>query len=126
MRGSVVAVSRAAARADCPIRLTGRSGASGAGCGQQTTPGPEGTPSLAALPGGEPSHGAICMTPGCWERNTAKYGLRELPLCTACAAALAGKVYQRPCAERAGQSPARPPDERSLAREHRGTAPLTP
>ena len=41
------------------------------------------------------------MTPGCWERNTAKYGLRELPLCTACAAALAGKVYQRPCAERA-------------------------
>ena len=39
------------------------------------------------------------MTPGCWERNTAKYGLRELPLCTACAAALAGKVYQRPCAK---------------------------
>jgi len=65
MRGSVVAVSRAAARADCPIRLTGRSGASGAGCGQQTTPDPEGTPSLAAIPGGEPSHGAICMTPGC-------------------------------------------------------------
>ena len=101
MRGSVVAVSRAAARADCPIRLTGRSGASGAGCGQQTTPGLEGTPSVAALRGGEPSHGAICMTPGCWERNTAKYGLRELPLCTACAAALTGKVYQRPRAERA-------------------------
>jgi len=32
---------------------------------------------------------------------TAKYGLRELPLCTACAAALTGKVYQRPGAERA-------------------------
>jgi len=41
------------------------------------------------------------MTPGCWERNTAKYGLRELPLRTACAAALTGKVYQRPGAERA-------------------------
>ena len=40
------------------------------------------------------------MTAGCWEHNTAKYGLRELPLCTACAAALAGKVCQRPCAER--------------------------
>ncbi len=46
------------------------------------------------------------MTPGCWERNTAKYGLRELPLCTACAAALAGKVYQRPWAEtRPGNRP---------------------
>lgn len=53
------------------------------------------SPPLATLPDGEPSHGAICMAPGCWERNTARYGLRQLPLCPACAAALRGEVYQR-------------------------------
>ena len=36
-----------------------------------------------------------------WERSTYRYGLRRLPLCPACAAALAGEVYQRPGAERA-------------------------
>jgi hypothetical protein len=57
----------------------------GAGSGetaQPTTPGPVG-PSLVALPDGEPSHGAICMTPACWQRDTGKYGLRSLPLCPA-------------------------------------------
>ena len=48
-----------------------------------------------ALPDGEPSPGVICMTPGCWQRDTRKYGLRDLPLCTACAYALRGEVYQR-------------------------------
>jgi hypothetical protein len=51
--------------------------------------------SLGAIAPGEPSHGAICMTPGCWERDTRKYGLRKLPLCTACAAALQGQEYKR-------------------------------
>ena len=41
------------------------------------------------------------MGPGCWERNTRKSGLRQLPLCPACAAALQGQVYVRPGAERA-------------------------
>ncbi len=53
------------------------------------------SPSLAALPDGEPSHGALCMGPGCFQRDTRTYGLRKLPLCTACAAALQGQVYQR-------------------------------
>jgi hypothetical protein len=45
--------------------------------------------------GGEPSPGVVCMGPGCWQRDTRKYGLRSLPLCPACAAALRGEVYQR-------------------------------
>jgi hypothetical protein len=40
------------------------------------------------------------MGPGCWERNTRKSGLRQLPLCPACDA-LQGQVYVRPGAERA-------------------------
>ena len=63
--------------------------------GQTATPAPAATPSLAAIADGEPSHGAICMTPGCWQRDTRKYGLRSLPLCQACAAALRGQTYQR-------------------------------
>ena len=51
--------------------------------------------SLAALPDGEPGNGAVCMTPTCWQRDTRKYGLRSLPLCTACAAALQGQTYRR-------------------------------
>jgi hypothetical protein len=53
------------------------------------------SPPLAALPDGEPGHGAICMGPGCWERSTSKYGLRQLPLCPACRAALEGRTHQR-------------------------------
>lgn len=44
---------------------------------------------------GEPSPGVLCMGPGCWERNTSKYGLRQLPLCPACRAALEGRTHQR-------------------------------
>ena len=57
--------------------------------------------SLSAIPSGEPSPGVLCMGPGCWERNTRKFGLRQLPLCPACDAALQGAVYVRPGAERA-------------------------
>jgi hypothetical protein len=48
------------------------------------------------LRAGEPSPGALCMGPGCYQRDTARYGLRRLALCTACAAALQGETYQRP------------------------------
>jgi hypothetical protein len=35
------------------------------------------------------------MGPGCWQRDTRKYGLKQLPLCSACAAALQGRTHQR-------------------------------
>ncbi len=64
----------------------------------------KGTPTLVtAMSPGEPSSGVLCMTPGCFQRDTRTYGLRKLPLCTACAAALQGHTYQReipPGAER--------------------------
>jgi hypothetical protein len=45
--------------------------------------------------GGEPSPGVVCMGPGCWQRDTSRYGLRRIPLCPACAAALQGQTYKR-------------------------------
>jgi hypothetical protein len=53
------------------------------------------SPSPAAIPAGEPSHGVLYMGPGCFQRDTRTYGLRELPLCTVCAAALQGQAYKR-------------------------------
>jgi hypothetical protein len=50
---------------------------------------------IAATGTGEPSPGAVCMGPGCWQRDTRKYGLRSLPLCTACTAALRDEAYKR-------------------------------
>jgi hypothetical protein len=47
------------------------------------------------LPDGEASPGTLCMGPGCFQRDTRTYGLRNLPLCSACAAALQGDVHQR-------------------------------
>jgi hypothetical protein len=56
----------------------------------------QGTPApVTAMSPGEPSPGVACASPGCWNRDTARYGLRRLVLCTACAAALQGQVYQR-------------------------------
>jgi hypothetical protein len=51
--------------------------------------------SLAAIGQGEPSPGVACAGPGCWQRNTSRYGLRRVPLCPACAAALRGQGYKR-------------------------------
>ena len=59
-----------------------------------TAPGPA-TASLAAIGDGQPSPGVVCMGPGCWQRDTARYGLCKLPLCPACAAALEGRTYRR-------------------------------
>jgi hypothetical protein len=50
---------------------------------------------LAAISPGELSPGTLCMGPGCFQRDTRTYGLRKLPLCTACAAALQCQTYQR-------------------------------
>jgi len=52
---------------------------------------------MATLPIGEgtPSPGACCAGPACWEKNTRKYGLRHMPLCDACAAALCGRTYSK-------------------------------
>lgn len=50
---------------------------------------------IAAIGTGKPSPGVLCMGPGCWERNTARYGLRQVPLCPACRAALEGRTHQR-------------------------------
>jgi len=47
------------------------------------------------LPVGEPCPGVACCCPGCWNRDTARYGLRHLVRCTSCAAALHGQVHQR-------------------------------
>jgi hypothetical protein len=52
-------------------------------------------PSLSALPDGEPSPGVLCTGPGCFERNTSKFGLRRVALCPACRAALEGRTYKR-------------------------------
>ena len=54
-----------------------------------------GATSLAAIHDGEPSPGVLCMAPGCFQRDTRLCGLRQLPLCTACAAALQGKTHKR-------------------------------
>ncbi len=57
------------------------------------------------------------MTPGCWERNIRKYGLRSLPLCQACAAALQGETYKREVPQARPVSPAAaPPDPAPLTR----------
>jgi hypothetical protein len=52
---------------------------------------------MAQLPigAGTPSPGVCCAGPACWEKTTRKYGLRNLPLCDACAAALCGQVHAR-------------------------------
>jgi hypothetical protein len=56
------------------------------------------------LPGGEPSPGVACAGPGCWNRDTARYGLRRLVLCTACVAALQGRIHQRQLPESAARA----------------------
>ncbi len=62
----------------------------------QSAPASQGTAALlAAISPGELSHGTLCMGPGCFQRDARRYGLRQLPLCTAYAAALQGKTHKR-------------------------------
>ena len=59
---------------------------------------------IASIGPGEPSPGAACAGPGCWQRNTSRYGLRRVPLCPACRAALQGQDYQREIPESAARA----------------------
>lgn len=74
--------------------------------GPASQPGPASRATAAAITiagTGEPCPGVACSGPGCWQRDTARYGLRRLVLFTACAAALQGHALQRempPGAER--------------------------
>ncbi len=89
-----------------PLAELIRRGLGGEEQGRRSPPAPSppaAAASLTALPDGEPSHGVVCATPSCWQRDTRAYGLRNLPLCTACARALQGHAYRReppPGAER--------------------------
>ena len=65
---------------------------------RELTDGPAPASPVAAISGighGEPSPGVVCMGPGCWQRDTSRYGLRRVPLCPACVSALRGETYQR-------------------------------
>ena len=53
-------------------------------------------PVVGAFAAGVPSPGALCMGPGCLQRDTVRYGIRRMPLCPACAAALTGTEYRKP------------------------------
>ena len=60
----------------------------------------DGPPAVVPVAGGAadpgvPSNGVLCMGPGCWQRDTRKYGLRKIPLCRACRMALDGEVHAR-------------------------------
>jgi hypothetical protein len=71
--------------------------------------------SLAALPDGELGNGAMCMGPGCFQRDTRKYGLRQLPLCPACRAALEGRTHQRAVPESAARASRRAQPDKTAA-----------
>jgi len=51
---------------------------------------------IGTLGRGTPSPGVACAGPGCWQRDTSRYGLRGLILCDACAHAACGQPYTRP------------------------------
>lgn len=69
--------------------------------GTADRPASQAAQALASAGPGEPSPGVACAGPGCWQRDTRKYGLRKLPLCPACAAALQGHEYKREIPETA-------------------------
>lgn len=67
----------------------------------QVTTAPPAAAPIASAARGEPSPGIACAGPGCWQRNTTRYGLRRVPLCSACHAALEGRTYRREAPESA-------------------------
>lgn len=70
-------------------------------CDQVTSQGT--AAAIASIGPGEPCPGVACSGPGCWNRDTARYGLRRLVLC-ACAAALQGQAYKRQPPETAARA----------------------
>jgi hypothetical protein len=69
--------------------------------GPASQPASQAAAAIASIGQGEPSPGVACAGPGCWQRNTSRYGLRRLPLCPACRAALEGQGYKRKIPETA-------------------------
>jgi hypothetical protein len=90
-------------------------------------PASQGTPALViAMTDAEPSPGTLCMGPGCLERSTSRYGLRRMPLCPACRAALEGRTYQREIPAGAARAirhpgPNRKPSPAPLSCDHKRT-----
>jgi hypothetical protein len=105
---SLGALMRAAVQRYSSGDLTSNAGPASqlpAGLTSQPAPASQVTPALlTVMSPGEPSPGVLCMGPGCLGRSTSRYGLRRMPLCPACRAALEGRTYQRelsPAAARA-------------------------
>jgi hypothetical protein len=86
------------------LRLIGRELDGQAPAGEPAPADPASPAGPLALPRGEPCPGVACSGPGCWNRDTARHGLRRLALCTACAAALQGRVYKRAVPESAARA----------------------
>jgi hypothetical protein len=94
--GTLAAVMRAAVERYASGELTSQAlPASQAAAPVTSQLQPASHPSALVVGAGEPSPGVACAGPQCWERNTSRYGLRRVPLCPACAAALEGQTYQR-------------------------------
>jgi len=108
---SLAALMRAAVQAYATGQLTSQAlPASQPAAPVTGQPGPaaeltsQGSAAAIVITGGEPSLGTACAGPGCWQRNTTRYGLRGLPLCPACAAALQGHTYKREAPESAARA----------------------
>jgi hypothetical protein len=93
---------RAAVQAYAAGHLTSTAEPASQAAGEVTSqPGPASQPAsqaaavIAITADGEPSPGAACATPGCWQLNTSRFGLRRVPLCPACRAALEGREYKK-------------------------------
>ena len=105
---TLAALLRAAVQAYADGQLTSTAeSASQPAVGLTSQPAPGGLPAsqaaaaIAITSDGEPSPGTACAGPGCWQRNTSRYGLRRVPLCPGCRAALEGKEYKREVPESA-------------------------
>jgi hypothetical protein len=84
------------------VRLIGRQ-LNGPGPAQVTNE-PSVTATPLVLPPGRAMPGVACSGPDCWNRDCARYGLRRLILCTACAAALQDRVCKRELPEGAARA----------------------
>jgi hypothetical protein len=81
----------------------------------QAAPASKGTTAITITGDGEPGHGATCMGPGCWQRDTRLYGLRKLPPSAppatppSKATSTNGRPHQAPPGSPAAAQPDQPP-----------------
>jgi gamma-glutamyltranspeptidase len=107
---SLAALMRAAVQSYADGQLTSTDEHASQGTGKVTgQPGPASQPASQAavaitITDSEPGPGVACAAPRCWQRNTANYGLRRLPVCPACRAALEGRTYQSEVPEPAARA----------------------